>query len=479
MGLYHLGLYIQRKKDKWNLWFAIANLIAGLRIAASGEYIISLLGEVPWWVIIRIELGSFFFGMAIILIYLRSLFTVEMKRIPFLLGVTVSGAFGLASIVIPTVMSSLLVFPFQLISFVILIFCIVVVVLAVKHKRLGSKVFATGFLVLGVFIANDILLNMNQIYSISMTGIGFILFLLSQSYLLSARYTSTLSSNEKLTEELDGINRGLEKQVEQRTEELEKSLEELNQNQLIIQEKNNALEMANNTRTKLFGIIGHDLRGSLGSLQMALQNVEEDIEDGDLDEDELKTTVHALSKSAGKTFTLLNNLFEWDKSQIGELHYNPEPFRLQEIVMNNLSLLKELMEEKSIVSSTNIDPEVMVYADKNIMDTVLRNLLSNAIKFTPPSGKTSIYTAVSETDSEAQVSVTDTGVGISQDRINDIFEYDRKKSTVGTNNETSTGLGLALCREFVEKNHRRITVNSKENDGSTFIFSIPLRKPEL
>lgn len=372
MGLYHLGLYIQRKRDIWNLWFAIANLIAGLRIAASGEYIISLLGDIPWWVIIRLELGSFFFGMAIILIYLRSLFTEEMKRIPFLAGVTVSSVFGTASFVLPALHSSLLVFPFQLISFVILLYCILVVILAVKHKRPGSKVFATGFLVLSIFIVNDILLNMNQIYSIPMTGIGFILFLLSQSYLLAARYTATLSSNEKLTEELDEINKGLEKQVEQRTEQLEISLEELSQKQLIIQEKNNALEIANNTRTKLFGIIGHDLREPLGSLQMALQNVEEDLEDGDLEEEDLKNTVHVLSKSTGKTFTLLNNLFEWAKSQTGELYYNPESFKLQEIVMNNLSLLKEIMEEKSIVSSTSVDPSLMVYGDKYMMDNVLR-----------------------------------------------------------------------------------------------------------
>ncbi len=474
MSLYHLGLFLQRRKDIWNLYFAIATGVAAARIMASGEYIISLFSDAPWWVIMRLELGSFYFGMTIILIYLKSLFNDEIKRIPFLIGVGISSIFGLLTMFLPTVTSSSLVTPFQLIAVLILGYCVYAVIVAVKRKREGSLLFALGFTILSIFIVNDILLNMYQIYTIPMTGIGFILFLLSQSYILSAKYTNTINANEKLTLELDAINKDLEKQVLRRTQELEDSLAQLRHQQLEIQEKNSELERANNTRTKLFGIIGHDLRGPLGSLKMGLSNAYEDLNDDDIDIEDAKNVLKILAKSATRTFDLLNNLFEWAKSQTGDLHFEPEQHLLADLVHRTISPLREQLDNKKITSFVQIDPDLRVVADKNMIETVVRNLVSNAIKFTPINGNIKVWAEPAALKDEIQIHVSDTGVGIPSDRMDELFDYDRKKSTKGTNNESGTGIGLALCKEFVERNHGRITVDSEEGKGSTFTFSLKL-----
>jgi len=472
MGLYHLGLYFQRPKERWNLYFAIVNGLVASRMMASGEYIISLFSDASWAIVMRLELGSFYFGIAIMLIYLKSLFNKEIQRIPYLVGITISITFGLLTMFLPTVISSKLVNPFQFIAMIILAYSVFAVIKAVKNQRDGSILFAIGFVLLAIFIVNDILLNMNQIYTIPMTGIGFILFLLSQSYLLSARYTNTITANENLTRELDIINKDLEKQVQRRTAELEDSLAQLRMKQAEVQEKNDELERANNTRTKLFGIIGHDLRGPLGSLNMALSNAEEDFKDGDLDQEDAKSVLGVLNKSAKRTYDLLNNLFEWARSQTGELNFQPEEHLLAELVHDTIAPLKEQLASKDVSTFIQIDPQTRILADKNMIETVIRNLVSNAIKFTPKGGKIRIWQEDSVAPNEIQIHVSDTGVGIPPDRLEDLFNYDTKKSTKGTANERGTGIGLALCKEFVEQNNGRIAVSSQPGEGSTFTFTI-------
>jgi len=141
-------------------------------------------------------------------------------------------------------------------------------------------------------------------------------------------------------------------------------------------------------------------------------------------------------------------------------------------VIENIYLLQSLAIKKNIEISSEIQEANFVFGDKNMINTILRNLISNAIKFTPPNGK--IFIATHMTDKQCEISVRDTGVGIAKKNIQELFKIDSKYKSEGTANEKGTGLGLILCKEFIEKHHGKIWVESELGQGSTFYFTIPL-----
>lgn len=176
-------------------------------------------------------------------------------------------------------------------------------------------------------------------------------------------------------------------------------------------------------------------------------------------------------ESSNKAMDLLMNLMEWSRSQTGRMDYKPENLNIENFIHETVSLYDNIAGEKSITINRFLPHDVIVFADKAMINTVLRNLIANAIKFTKPGGEINI-SAVKQ-HNEVIVSVSDTGVGMSQDKLGKIFQLDQSCSTLGTNKEKGTGLGLILCKEFVEKHGGKIWVESKEDIGSTFYFTLP------
>ncbi|MDD2526011.1 MAG: HAMP domain-containing sensor histidine kinase, partial [Bacteroidales bacterium] len=177
--------------------------------------------------------------------------------------------------------------------------------------------------------------------------------------------------------------------------------------------------------------------------------------------------------SSNKAMDLLMNLMEWSRSQTGRMDYKPENLNIENFIHETVSLDDNIAGEKSITINRFLPHDVIVFADKAMINTVLRNLIANAIKFTKPGGEINI-SAVKQ-HNEVIVSVSDTGVGMSQDKLGKIFQLDQSCSTLGTNKEKGTGLGLILCKEFVEKHGGKIWVESKEDIGSTFYFTLPYK----
>jgi signal transduction histidine kinase len=177
-------------------------------------------------------------------------------------------------------------------------------------------------------------------------------------------------------------------------------------------------------------------------------------------------------KSIKNLFALLENLLEWARSQTGNIAFTPESFSIKEVLSENATLLAAQAEAKSISITSENYEDVAVNAHRNSVSTVIRNLISNAIKFTPEGGTVSLKVLASGSD--VMVSVADTGVGMSQEVVDKLFRIDAKISTKGTANEKGTGLGLILCKEFIEKNGGRIWVRSSEGEGSVFYFLLPL-----
>ena len=160
--------------------------------------------------------------------------------------------------------------------------------------------------------------------------------------------------------------------------------------------------------------------------------------------------------------------------QTSEIPFNPTDLRVTETIQSVLDLLKSHARDKGIVMQTDVSEEAVVYADSRMFETVLRNLVSNAVKYTPYGGKISISTQ--DQNEVIQFGVEDTGVGMDEEQVTNLFNIDKKASRPGTNNELGTGFGLILCREFVKKNGGELSVESSSGKGSTFSFTVPKRR---
>lgn len=170
-------------------------------------------------------------------------------------------------------------------------------------------------------------------------------------------------------------------------------------------------------------------------------------------------------------FNLSENLLEWSRSQAGAISFNPKHISVGKIINANIELFKKEAKDKNIQIHHNIDENLLVWADDNMITTVIRNLLSNAIKFTYPNGKIEI--TIKEVDDFYEISIKDNGKGMTSTERDRLFKIEYGFSTVGTNKERGTGLGLIICKEFVEKHNGEIRIESKEGAGSRFIIHLP------
>ena len=237
-----------------------------------------------------------------------------------------------------------------------------------------------------------------------------------------------------------------------------------------VKSQNAQLQDLNATKDKFFSIIGHDLKGPLNSLTsfsgLLINHVES------LSRDEIQILAKDLDKSLKNLYALLNNLLDWSRSQTGNIEFTTETFDIGSLLKENRELLFAQAQNKKIGFLEEMNGRVAVKAHRHSLNTVVRNLVSNSIKFTPEGGV--IKLGVKQNHRHVLVSVADTGVGMSPDVISKLFRLDAKHTTKGTANERGTGLGLILCKDFVEKNGGKLWVESEEGRGSVFYFTVPL-----
>ena len=234
-------------------------------------------------------------------------------------------------------------------------------------------------------------------------------------------------------------------------------------------ESEQRLKELNATKDRLFSIIGHDLRGPIGGFKSLIQLL---ISGYDLSNSkQLLEILKVIHKTAYSTYDLLENLLEWAKSQQNEIVFNPEKINLKDLVFNIMNLFSEVILNKEINIVNEIPDDQFLVADKNMLSTVLRNLISNAIKFTP-NGK-SIKISVANIGDNIKISVQDEGTGIQEEDLPKLFNSLSPLSTYGTQGEKGSGLGLLLCKDFIDRHNGIIEVNSIWGKGSTFSFTLP------
>ncbi|MEI7501609.1 MAG: PAS domain-containing sensor histidine kinase, partial [Bacteroidota bacterium] len=239
------------------------------------------------------------------------------------------------------------------------------------------------------------------------------------------------------------------------------------QSELEIKLKNQELSKLNTEKDRFFSIIAHDLRtpfnGFLGFTKMMVEELDT------LTLKEIQKIALSMRNSASNLFRLLENLLEWSRMEQGLIPFNPKIVQLFSIIDESAAMVVEPAKSKGIELTCDIPPDLQVFADTNILQTVIRNLVSNAVKFTPKGGKVTIA-AKSVPDHSVEISVIDTGIGMNPEMIADLFRLDVQTNRRGTENEPSSGLGLLICKDFVEKHGGKLWVESEEGKGSTFCF---------
>jgi len=229
------------------------------------------------------------------------------------------------------------------------------------------------------------------------------------------------------------------------------------------------LRELNASKDKFFSIIAHDLKSPFTGLLGYSEILNEDLES--LTREQLKTYFNEIHSSAKSIYKLLNNLLEWSWISIGNQSFDPKKIDAAKLIREVINLLSSNAANKSIEIIFNVDDKLFINADETMIRSVVQNLLSNAIKFTPRNGHINI--SLTGTPDEVAIIVQDSGVGIREDEIANLFRLDKHSSTLGTEKEKGTGLGLLIAKELVEKNGGTISVQSKINDGTIFRILFP------
>ncbi len=266
------------------------------------------------------------------------------------------------------------------------------------------------------------------------------------------------------------------KQRQHLNDQLSAQKEEIHSQKEALHQQNAQLEQLNSTKNRLFAIISHDLRSPINNLRGVLE-----IMDMDLPKEQQKQILQDTARLMDNTFQTLENLLNWAKWQMGGVHYFPQKVDIEYVTYQICSLFSQTADLKNISLENQVLTETFVWADRDHVELILRNLVGNALKFTPEGGKVWIKSEKIENIAGefVQVCVSDEGVGISEEGLLELFDPQKIRSTRGTAGEKGTGLGLVMCKEFVEQNGGTLQARSKLGEGTVFCFILPQKNKEL
>lgn len=254
---------------------------------------------------------------------------------------------------------------------------------------------------------------------------------------------------------------------------IRKLQQQLEAKNALLEEQVEQLSELNASKDKFISMISHDLQSPFSSLRGLIQFTAENLEG--YNKSELGNIMDLLGNSTDNLYALIENLLTWSRIQRGVLEHCPQPIDIRDIVTQNINLFTQNAEDKQITFRNLIEERTAVYADFNMVNAVIRNLISNALKFTKSGGR--VEFSAKQNGEYVEVSVTDTGIGISKEHLSKLFRIDARYKRLGTDREKGTGLGLILCKEFIEKHGGTIWIESEVDQGSTVKFTLPALKP--
>ena len=301
----------------------------------------------------------------------------------------------------------------------------------------------------------EILSKYNELKNTQLKNQKYLTYILIVFALIASYLTYLLYNQNKAKQKTNKL-------LSQQKEELEKL-----HNKLVV--NNKALKKLNNSKNKFFSIISHDLKSPFNSIIGFSEILIDGFDKNSKEEN--KRYLGVIKDSSKKAYDLLQDLLLWARSQTGNIEFKPSKIDLNNYILNTITLLKIQASNKNIEIKSDLKEHCEVFADVNMIETILRNLLSNAIKFTNINGKINI--SIQNDDKNCIVSIKDSGIGISKEDIDGLFNLEIKNTRLGTDNETGTGLGLIICKDFIDKHKGEIWVESELGKGSNFKFSLP------
>ena len=469
--LFFFIFYMLDRRDRKLLMFSLLVLCMALRPFLSAPYLITIADVRNWDLIVRGEYLILYTMIAsgawlAYMIYP----TVWFRR--FALAVNVIFLAGTASVLfLPVYLFSYSVWVIQATALSALLYATVMSIRGVLSRKWHDLFYLIGFAAVGSGIVSDILLSNaleenQQLYILSFL---MLIFVVIQATLLIREWIRRGKEREQLSAELEELNRNLEDRVRERTRELTEKSDELNARNEQIAQQNRKLSETISLKNKIFSVISHDLRSPVVNILYSLYL---------LKEEEYRDKTESLADSciqySQMLITLLENMLVWGRGQEDMIRYAPAENDLSDIILTNISILKDSADRKDISINFTQVGRSKGWFDRDLVDIIIRNLLSNAIKYTNRGGRVTVHVKEREEAADRVViKICDNGVGISEERQKKLFTGKEIDTTQGTDSEKGTGIGLKLVYELVTISKGTITVESTPGSGSCFTVILP------
>jgi len=463
--------YMLDRRDRKLLMFAILVLCLALRPFLSAPYLASIIDIRNWELIIRGEYLILYFMITsgvwlAYLIYPTRWFRIFglVTDTFFLLGVA-------AVLLLPVYIFTYTVFGIQAIALLAVLYAVAMSIRGVTRGNRNDLFYLVAFLAVIIGLVPDILLanaleENQQLYILSFMMLVFVLI---QATLLIADWVRRGKEREKLAVQLEDLNRSLESRVEERTRELKERTKELNARNEQIALQNKKLSETVSLKNKIFSVISHDLRSPVVSILYSLYMLKEEEF-----RDRTESLADSCIQSSQQLITLLENMLVWGRGQEDMIKYAPAENDLADIILTNISILKDSADRKDIALNFTQVGRSKGWFDRDLVDIVIRNLLSNAIKYTNHGGRITVHVKEKEETAEwVTIRICDNGVGITPERQKKLFTGHEIESTPGTDSEKGTGIGLRLVHELVTLSKGTITVESTPGTGTCFTVILP------
>jgi two-component system sensor histidine kinase ChiS len=448
MGLYHLGMFILRRNDRSTLYVGLFCLVISIRPLVTGEYyLIYLLPDTNWELMLKIEYLTLALGLPFFAMIMNSLFPHEFKKGIIRPIQIASGIFSLLVIVTPAIIYSKTILVYETITIIVSVFTVYAIILSYMRKREGANIFIVGIFILFITVVNEILYDNMVVNTGNFFPFGLFVFVLSQAFLLSSRFSKAFNNIEQLSGELERKNIQLENIDKLKDEFLANTSHEL--------------------RTPLNGIIGMAeslIDGAAGKLP-----------------EKIKPNLEMIIASGRRLSNLINDLLDFSKLKNKDITLKLKAIDIKTLADVAIELTDYLKENKKLDVINSIPADIpLITADEDRMQQILINLISNAIKFTE-SGKVEVSAQVLVGEnpdySLMEVCVSDTGIGIPEEKIPIIFQPFEQADGSISRHFGGTGIGLSITKDLLRLHGGYIEVESEPGKGSSFIFRIPLRRP--
>jgi signal transduction histidine kinase len=473
--IFFLVFYLFDKKDRKLLMFSLLALSLALRPFLSIPYLISIINATNWNLIVKGEYILLYLTVTsgawlAYYIYPTSWFRKTALAVDFAF---LAGAILVIST--PAYIFSYTVWIMQALALLVLTYALVMSLRGLLKKNWIDIIYFAAIIALGAGAIADIMLSNGfeenqQIYILSFM---MMLFVFVQAALLIREWVNSGRERVKLALQLEELNRSLEDRVNERTKELKTKSVEINARNEQIAIQNKKLSETIHLKNKVFSVIAHDLRSPVVNILYTLHMLREE-KDGEKTE----AMANSCIQYSQMLISLIENMLVWGRGQEDMIRFAPSENDLADIVLTNISILKETADRKNISLNFTQVGRAVGWIDKDLIDIVVRNLLSNAIKYTYPGGKVTISVKEQEKNNAGVViKICDNGVGISEERQRKLFTGAEIDTTTGTDSEKGTGIGLKLVHELVTISKGTISVESKPDNGSCFTVSLPSAAP--